>query len=555
MKMIKYFLLLFTFFIFCSSVYAKENTIDLSKSKWQYIWGDSTFSDNMPDIIKNSEKYNWQNIEYPSNPDGRGENQNIWFRVKIPQNLPDQSFFYTLSMDINAQVYLKDQLLYEFGKINIDGKGDYIGWPWHMFSLPKDSEGEYLYFRLYSDYIDIGFFGDILITSKGVIYEKFLDKDIPKLMVSAISIFVSLLFIISFLINIKRTELLILGTLFLTQGVNVLLNVKILQIYFYYPLFCQYVSAFAFFYFPVGMAMFMDKCIDLKTPFNIIRRVWQVHLSYLLIAMIGSVIGYFTLATAYEYFDLIYYFITLPVLSFFTIYFFIKGNTDTKLIASSFLIITLYRIYSFLIAYHIVPWAEYPSEVVIFISLVILSYTIVKKLNYTNTLEDKNKDLIKISITDFLTKLYNRSEIENYLLLNEKMFKRYETEFSIIIFDLDNFKEINDNFGHLQGDDFLIKIGEIVTSVIRNVDIAGRWGGEEFLIICPETKLDDAVFVAEKIRVEIEKYDFKVVGKRTASFGVSSYKKDDTLNSMIKRADDSMYDAKKDGKNKVKFKK
>lgn len=131
--------------------------------------------------------------------------------------------------------------------------------------------------------------------------------------------------------------------------------------------------------------------------------------------------------------------------------------------------------------------------------------------------------------------------------------QRYGNSLSIILFDIDNFKSINDNYGHLTGDQILVEIAEITSDKVRQTEFVGRWGGEEFLVICPETQLDQAVEIAERIRFTIEAYQFKGTGSisMTASFGVSSYRTDDTRDIIISRTDEALYIAKGNGKNQV----
>lgn len=552
----KLFLLIFIIVFSSLFSFANEtNIIDLSKQKWEYRWGDSPFENGIPLWTKDKENSSkWQTIQYPSNPPKRDGNTNVWYRVKLPDNLTNDPHVYIFSMDLVPQVYYKSKMIYSFGKLDEKGQGKYSGWPWHMFSIPLDSAGEYLYFRIYSHYLDIGMYGEILIASKGKHFERMLDYDIPKIMVGSVATFVAFLFLLSYLAKLKRTELLILGLLFLSQGLNILFSVKITQMYLFYPLLKQYILAICFFFFPIGMAMFMDKSIKLKTPFNLVKRVWQVHLVYLLGAVSGALIGFYDISSTYEYFDKLYYFVTLPILTIYMIYFFIKGDSQVRLITSSFLIISIYWVYSFLLAYHILPWAEYPSDIAVFLSLLLLSYSVIKKLNYTSELEEEKEELTVLSTIDHLTKLYNRKEIDKLLVTNENLFKRYKEEFSVILLDLDNFKHVNDTYGHLAGDKFLVDLGDILTKFTREVDQVGRWGGEEFLIVCPKTNKEKALKVAEGLRVKIENYDFEVVGKKTASFGVATVKEDETIKDLIARADEAMYTSKKEGKNKVSYK-
>lgn len=552
----KLFILCFlTILAVLSSLASELNIIDLSQEKWEYKWGDSPFEKSVPLwTTQSSDTLEWKAINYPSNPPNRNSQTNVWYRVKLPEVLTKDPHVYIFSVDLNTQVYINGKQIYHFGEFDKEGKGEYQGWPWHMFSLPDNAPGEYLYFRVYSHYLDVGLFGELLVASQGDIYEKILGHDIPKLMVGAISIFVSLLFLLLFLAKLKRFELLVLGLLFLTQGLDVLCNVKIIQLYLFFPLLKQYILAVCFFSFPLGMALFMDITIKYKIPFNLIRRVWQAHLLYLLCAILGALFGFFDIASTYEYFDILYYLITMPILTICMIYFFFKGDNEIKLITSSFLIISIYWIISFLIAYSIVPWAEYPIDIAVFISLLLLSYSVVKKLHYTNELEDEKKYLSILSSTDYLTKLLNRKEIDKVLARKENLFYRYKDVFSIIILDIDNFKEVNDNHGHLVGDNILIEIANILTKFTRETDLVGRWGGEEFMIICPQTNKEEVLVLAEHLRRNIEEHQFAIVGKKTASFGVTVYKEELSITNLISQADEALYVSKAEGKNRVNFK-
>ncbi len=550
----KRLLVLFLFFL-TSFLYANNNIINLSNYKWEYRWGDSPFKKGIPTwSVEQNNSSKWKEINFPSNPPERNGKTNVWYRVKLPTKLTNDPHIYIFSVDLITQVYYKGNQIYHFGQFNQEGKGNFEGWPWHMFSIPNDSAGEYLYFRVYSNYFDIGLWGEILLASKGYLLEKFLDYDVPKIMVGSVSVFVAVIFLLSFLSKFIRVELFILGLLFLTQGLNILCSVKILQLYLFYPLINQYILAISFFFFPVGMGYYLDKTLKFNIPFNLIKKIWQIHLLYLLGAVFGSLLGFYDISSTYEYFDILYNFISLPILTIFLIYFFIKGDKQTKLISASFLIISMYWLYSSLIAYGVVPWVEYPSDVAIFLCLLLLSYSIVKNLNYTKELEDAKEELTVLSSTDYLTKLYNRKEIDSLLNKCQSICQRYSDSFSIILLDIDDFKQVNDTFGHLVGDKFLIELGNILTTNTRDVDFVGRWGGEEFLIICPKTKSEEAIVIAEKLRAKIENHSFENVGKKTASFGISTYTQADNLTTLLSKADEAMYKSKKEGKNRVSLK-
>ncbi|MCX8057860.1 MAG: diguanylate cyclase [Spirochaetes bacterium] len=169
----------------------------------------------------------------------------------------------------------------------------------------------------------------------------------------------------------------------------------------------------------------------------------------------------------------------------------------------------------------------------------------------TEELKQANLELEKIAVTDKLTGLNNRSNLEKFLISELERSTRYNRPFSIIMIDIDHFKETNDKFGHIVGDKVLQQFSKLIYENLRKSDICGRWGGEEFIIICPETDIDGAYLLADKLRKIIEKNDFNIVHFKTASFGVTSFNKNDNYETIIERVDKALYEAKNSGRNKV----
>lgn len=161
------------------------------------------------------------------------------------------------------------------------------------------------------------------------------------------------------------------------------------------------------------------------------------------------------------------------------------------------------------------------------------------------------KKLSQLASKDTLTGLCNRRKLEESLATEMTRVTRYESPMSLIMFDIDHVKSINDQFGHDVGDDVLQGIAKVVQDNIRETDIYARWGGEEFIILSPETTEENVEYLAEKLRYAIENYDFGLPEKITASFGVTQYISGETSDQMIKRADKAMYQAKKNGRNRV----
>ena len=166
-------------------------------------------------------------------------------------------------------------------------------------------------------------------------------------------------------------------------------------------------------------------------------------------------------------------------------------------------------------------------------------------------LKEKNEKLLKSAITDELTGVYNRKFFEKRVVEEMEIADRANEKISLIIFDLDRFKLVNDNFGHQFGDEVLKRTTQIAGDLIRKTDFLNRVGGEEFAIILPNTNKTQAVFVAEKVRKALEDNKHFKVGQVTGSFGVAERMKAESLRSWYKRADNALYQAKNTGRNRV----
>ncbi len=167
----------------------------------------------------------------------------------------------------------------------------------------------------------------------------------------------------------------------------------------------------------------------------------------------------------------------------------------------------------------------------------------------TQEIQEK-KELENRANFDTLTGIYARERFEFFLHQEIKEAMRYKRVFSLIMFDIDHFKEINDTYGHDVGDSVLKELTSIVNKDIRDIDTFARWGGEEFMIIT-HTNITQSETFAQKLRKKIESHSFAHIKTLTCSFGVSSYKDGDTAESIVKHTDEMLYKAKNSGRNCV----
>ncbi len=168
-------------------------------------------------------------------------------------------------------------------------------------------------------------------------------------------------------------------------------------------------------------------------------------------------------------------------------------------------------------------------------------------------LKVQNRLFRKQSLTDRLTGVYNRIKLDDDINYAIKRKKRMKGDFSVIMLDIDNFKQVNDTFGHLIGDLVLKTVCFLIKKSIRESDIIGRWGGEEFLIICPDTGLEGGQILAERLRKRIAEYNFSEIGTIYASFGVAVHQGHEDTNTLLARVDKALCRAKEGGRNRVEF--
>lgn len=183
-----------------------------------------------------------------------------------------------------------------------------------------------------------------------------------------------------------------------------------------------------------------------------------------------------------------------------------------------------------------------------FVVMLLLFYRYRVVHSHNRRLQSINTKLEQLSHSDQLTGIANRHSLHQRL--TEEMAQAHNG-FSLILIDVDHFKQVNDAFGHDVGDRVIQEIANLLVSMVRQNDLVGRWGGEEFLIVCSQTSRDGAKRLAEQVRLQVQQHPFSVQSRITVSIGISEYAPDEAIDSCIKRADDALYQAKHQGRNQI----
>jgi len=170
--------------------------------------------------------------------------------------------------------------------------------------------------------------------------------------------------------------------------------------------------------------------------------------------------------------------------------------------------------------------------------------------NITKIVGETNK-VIKLAEHDALTGIYNRVKLNTLFPDFIYNANRYDKDFAVILFDIDHFKNINDTYGHNVGDSVLIELTYMIKNLLRDNDIFVRWGGEEFIVVLQVSSLLEASTLASRLRKNLEEHPFLHVGRVTCSFGVTEFRDGDTQMILLERADEALYEAKDNGRNRV----
>ena len=201
---------------------------------------------------------------------------------------------------------------------------------------------------------------------------------------------------------------------------------------------------------------------------------------------------------------------------------------------------------------HVTPKPVYITELDNLLSMNLnIQKAKVRYQKISQEMKVKNQQLKTLAITDQLTKLYNRLKLDEVLNYEIARAKRDQTPLTVAIIDIDKFKSVNDTYGHQIGDAVLSEVAAIMLRNIRSTDIVGRWGGEEFMLILPNTSLTDACEHANYLRELIAGSSFMPVSQVTISIGMASCAEHCSRKVLVELADNALYEAKNNGRNRV----
>jgi diguanylate cyclase (GGDEF)-like protein len=571
-----HFLPLLWVLAFCFSItaplQADATTLDLD-SGWQYRWGDSPFDENgIPVWTQEAVDEAWQPIGFPSNPPGREKRHNAWFRITLPEGNWRDPVMYIYSVDLIVQVYLESDLIYQYGAFDQDGRGRFEGWPWHLIELPEDFGNRTLYFRVFSNYTDIGLWGEVKLMERPHLFVYILEQSAKALATSGFSLLIAMLTFIFALLQTNRRSFAAIGLFSLTSGLMILAESQASQLLYEAPLFWDTLAAGSYFLLPVALALLLEHWLGERHAW-VMRRLWQGHLLYTVLALGLSLPGVVDLSATYPPFDALLLVSLLIMLGLVLIVFRHLSPEQKAIIAASGFF-SLLLIADMAVAHGLIDWRRIPvslGALVFSLAIVAISLTDyartqreIQRLNRelkqevaarTEELETLVDTLRDYSYQDPLTGLKNRRHFEELLVHESASARREQTPLALVMLDIDHFKQFNDRHGHETGDAVLASVGALLREHFRDADVVCRLGGEEFVVVLPGATAKRAESRVQTLLHAIRNSRFRhldtPLDEVTLSCGIAAYPQHThDPAELVTLADQALYRAKHAGRDR-----
>lgn len=556
-------------------------------SGWSYHWGDiprSHQADDTEGVHWRFSEAEWNQAGSLENVAGRSGEDILWLKLDLPESEWRNPHILISYAYLSFQVFEAGQMTYEHGLIDQEGKGDFAGWPWHLVPVAA-AESKSLYFRIYSSYYLIGLPEEIIMGEKADLLEHVYHKGMVG------GVFFSILFIIGIvsmvlgLVKRHKRGALSAGFLSLDLSLTMFAQNELSQIVLFSPLIWSYIAAFSYLLVPAFMAWVFYEWFDRKIS-KLVLVILCVSLGSTICTLVLSGITDLILIAVYPIFDVLFIVSTLALL--------VKCGTKLKgkgmeegLIAFGFLVISLSLVLDTLSIYNLIIWIGrgWQWGLILFAVSLLAVYLIKDRKqqealallthNLENTVAERtralNESLAKLeelAQIDFLTGLLNRRAF--MALANREVANsiRHKHPLSLMLFDIDHFKQINDRYGHGTGDRVLTEVAKAVSKTCRESDLICRWGGEEFVVLLQSSTPGEAKLLAARMRETIQSLSLKSEDgdtiAATASFGFISYdgyretselnkpeNADRLLELLLNKADGAMYQTKNRGRNGV----
>ncbi len=547
-------------------------------SGWSYHWGDLPTNP----LTKQWEYIDaeWTPTSTPGDIPGRTNEKIVWLKIDLPSNGWRDPYLFVSSIDLTVQAFQDGQQIYHFGDIDAEGNSHFEGWPWHIIRLPSNYLQHSLYLRVYSDYPYIGLSGEISIGDRFSLLDEVYSRGVAGLSFILIVLLVGIISTIMGSIKQDRGAAICTGLLSFNLALMMFAENELSQVVWFNPLCWRYIAAFCYFLIPGFLAgIVLVWCKD-KTP-KVAYGVLLVTALFTLGVASLSAFTSFNFVNAYPYFDVLFIILVLSlVMGCFKQ--FKQLGMPGILMTFGIMMLFISLLLDMLSAHDLIDWIGHSGQwgLVAFtltslaiylvqdwkqqIALATLTEHLEAEVEVrTRELQSNKKQLEQLAREDFLTSLLNRRAFSELAMVEVSNAIRYERSLSLLLFDLDHFKDINDQYGHSVGDLVLKAIASTTKETCREGDLICRYGGEEFVILLHATDSDYAQILADRLREAINKIKVNTNDLNvtiTASFGLICLNKpeqfeessEQLLEKLLAAADKLMYEVKVSGRDAIK---
>ncbi len=560
-----------------------ELDIKTLESGWSYHWGDVSYNNGWE--MQTAE---WKDLAVFDDVPGRSNDASIlWLKLSLPAGHWRDPYIFVDSIDLTVQVFENQKMTYEFGHISLAGLSQFQGWPWHLIPVINADKPTELYFRIYSNYPFIGLSGEVVIGEKSDLLQRVYKRGMTGM------VFIVILFVAGILVTtlgiIKRERRIALSTGLLSFDLVLMMFAEneLSQVILNEPLIWRYLAAFSYFLVPFFLGLVVREWFS-----GIVRRiallVCIVTCTFVAGVIFASVSLDVSFIHAYGIFDGLFILLVLALL----IGCFLRREPlsfQDGLVIFGILALFLSLLMDMFSAYNFLFWIAHAGQwgLVFFtlamltvylakdrdqqVSLNLLMHSLEKQVaERTFELTESKKQLEQLAQEDFLTGLLNRRSFVDQGKRELANALRHHQPFALVLFDIDHFKNINDTYGHGVGDKVLEKLAEVAKRTSREGDLVCRYGGEEFVILLPQSNTNDARSFVKRLHEALNNISLMVNnGERiciTASIGIVIFEQfiahgednhiypevDKLLEFMLSQADEAMYEVKDSGRNGIK---
>lgn len=566
--------------ISCSFL-AQANSADTSpqevRGNWAYHWGD------LPKDVSGEWQFDqgeWAPTDFPENMPDRQSHKVVWLKVDLPSGSWRDPYLFISAVDLNIEAFHNRERIYEFGDIDAQGNSHFEGWPWHIFQLPLNYNQHTLFIRVASDYPYIGLSGDVLIGNSCDLLDGVYQGGITGLSFILVILLVGI--ISTIMGTIKKDKFVAISTGLLSFNIALMMFAEneLSQVLLFEPLLWRYIAAFSYFLIPAFLAIIVFSWLKAKTPI-VTSIVFVVTLLFVFSVGSLSIFTSFNFVNAYPYFDVLFIVLVLALLAG-CIKQFHQAGTTGNLMAFGIFALFLALLLDMLSAHGLISWIGKTGQwgLVVFTLMSLIIYLVkdwqqqiaLRSLTYeleaqvrirTSELEKSQTQLKRLAREDYLTALLNRRAFSELAIKEVAKAVRHQRPISLLLFDLDHFKDINDVYGHAVGDIVLKEVARISSETCRNGELVCRYGGEEFVILLHATDAKQAGLFSERLHHALKDVEIEANGKLiqvTASIGLitincaspTKLSPEEIIDRLLAEADKMMYQVKVAGRDGIK---